>query len=378
MDNQSTNIFNESPILPGSMPKKEKHKSLKDNHGGSYLVIILVGLIASAIILVIIIIILSIIRQNTTDTTKVAGETPETAVESEIDSRYIQDFTLDMCKAHASDTDYTLTDIRDGKTYTVRYIASACWMTQNLAIGPDTPMTAADTNIPDVYTEESPYSFSKGTYDYAQLQREAHECSWDKTGNPNLDEEYFYNICYHIADATDSETRELSIGQLGAWYNYAAATAGTIVGNHSEAKTEATYDICPKGWHLPTFIIEYVDGHFQDNLRNGTSEASGTIYDLIRSPDGKMKFNPVNSGSYTTYNHNMRTPKPTEGMWWSANGYSHPSNTDYVSAWGERIIRNYVLEARFALNYNRDMDGKLNFGDYMRNLGASIRCVRSE
>ena len=37
----------------------------------------------------------------------------------------------------------------------------------------------------------------------------------------------------------------------GAWHNYTAATAGTITGDSNT--TDATKDICPAGWRLPTY-----------------------------------------------------------------------------------------------------------------------------
>ncbi|MBQ6502340.1 MAG: hypothetical protein IJI57_00325, partial [Flexilinea sp.] len=38
--------------------------------------------------------------------------------------------------------------------------------------------------------------------------------------------------------------------EIGCWYNYYAATAGTVSG--SSNKIAAVSDICPKNWHIPT------------------------------------------------------------------------------------------------------------------------------
>lgn len=42
----------------------------------------------------------------------------------------------------------------------------------------------------------------------------------------------------------------------GAWYEYYTATAGTVTNDSSavQSPTDAVYDICPKGWRLPTKV----------------------------------------------------------------------------------------------------------------------------
>ena len=139
---------------------------------------------------------------------------------------YIQDFTIDMCRTLASSADYTVVDKRDNNDYTVRYINGNCWMTRNLAIGCNgsgstygntiTPieLTPANTNITSNWT----------------------------TPTDSL------TLGLTLGDSYDDPRMECS-SNYGAWYNYAAASAGTITG--SSNSTDATSDICPAGWHLP-------------------------------------------------------------------------------------------------------------------------------
>ncbi|MDO4508233.1 MAG: hypothetical protein Q4B65_02530, partial [Candidatus Saccharibacteria bacterium] len=47
---------------------------------------------------------------------------------------YMQDYTLARCQEEATNAAATLTDIRDGNTYTARFINGYCWMTQNLRL----------------------------------------------------------------------------------------------------------------------------------------------------------------------------------------------------------------------------------------------------
>ena len=68
-----------------------------------------------------------------------------------------------------------------------------------------------------------------------------------------------------------SYSSEATTPAVGVWYNYAAATAGTIVGE--ENSTDATESICPKGWTLPTSTQ-------MDNLENLIGD-DATTFDLV-------------------------------------------------------------------------------------------------
>ena len=109
------------------------------------------------------------------------------------------------------------------------------------------------------------------------------------------------------------------------WYNYAGATAGTII-DMSNYFT-ATYDICPKNWRLPT-----------------DSEQSGiTNY--------ATAFSPVCGGNYINGSYAVAT---TSGLWWSATASS--------------------TSDRCYLTYN---SGSLNTnGSGWRYRGLYVRCVR--
>lgn len=123
---------------------------------------------------------------------------------------YIQDFTLAQCKSYATNSHYTLTDRRDGEKYTVRYIDGICWMTQNLRLAPRTTVNNIYSNVASNYT--LPYSNLSG---------------FDQ-GN---------DFGAAIYDAGDY-----------VFYTYCVASAGT----ECSSGATSTYDICPKGWHLPT------------------------------------------------------------------------------------------------------------------------------
>ena len=201
---------------------------------------------------------------------------------------YIQDLTLSDCQSQASDADFTVTDRRDDNDYTVRYINGACWMTQNLRLSGGRTLTSADSNVAS---------------------------SWSFPGN-SLTSGNSYTEARSLISSNTS---------YGGYYNYCAASAGTNCQNSSTVNT--TYDICPKGWRLPTF-----------------NEMSGiTGY--------TSAFSPVLSGSY--YNGTLYNTG-SNGIWWSATA----GNSSY----------------QYYLGYN---GSSLNTGSYSKGYGFSVRCIRS-
>ena len=203
---------------------------------------------------------------------------------------YIQDLTLSDCQSRASDAAFTVTDRRDDNDYTVRYINGACWMTQNLRLTGGTTLTTSDSNVTRNYTLPT-----------TQL-----------AGNS-----YSY---------TEPQTTISSNTSYGGYYNYCAASAGTVCSSSSEQ--DATQDICPKGWRLPTL-----------NEMNGiTSYVSA--------------FSPVYSGNYR---NGTLYYTGSDGSWWSATTFDGSD--------------------RYILSYNSY--GRLRTFDGSKGDGYSVRCIRS-
>ena len=110
----------------------------------------------------------------------------------------------------------TLPDSRDGNVYNIARIGDIYWMTDNLKImgtisASESNFTGADFNI---------------------------SAGGDLTaGNTYTEPRAHFN------------TSDPNSATYGAHYNYCAASAGTVC---SQTKQDATSDICPKGWRLPT------------------------------------------------------------------------------------------------------------------------------
>ena len=201
----------------------------------------------------------------------------------------MQDVTAEICAASAEGETATLIDTRDGSDYTVAKINGACWMTQNLRLAGGTTLTTSDSNVARDYTLPT-----------TQL-----------AGNS-----YSY---------TAPQTTISSDTSYGGYYNYCAASAGTVCS--SSSAQDATQDICPKGWRLPTL----------NEVSSITSYTSA--------------FSPVYSGYY--YNGSLYNTG-SYGYWWSATAYS--STHQY-----------YLVYDSGSLYANYDV----------KSIGFPVRCVRS-
>ena len=202
---------------------------------------------------------------------------------------YMQEMTPEVCKTTEVGATATLTDIRDNNTYTVAKLPDgACWMTQNLRLPGDTKLTPTDSNVTRDYT--LPSSSASGF------------------SNPTV-----ANM-YNGTDIT-----------YGAYYNFCAASAGTNC--QTSSMINATQDICPKGWRLPT----------HDEQSGITSYTSA--------------FSPVYSGYY--YGDSLSNTG-SRGLWWSATAY-------------DRYIQ-------YSLRYS---GGSLNTDNLYKNYGYSVRCIRA-
>ncbi|MBR2709015.1 InlB B-repeat-containing protein, partial [Candidatus Saccharibacteria bacterium] len=117
-----------------------------------------------------------------------------------------------------------LIDSRDGKLYSVTKIDDIYWMTQNLSLGKSTTMslTSGDTNLNDSLTSHTlPASSTSGF-------------SSDTSES-----------VYNAGQVPCSSSQP-----CGGYYSYPAATAGT-----NPSSGDATSDICPKGWKLPSYLL---------------------------------------------------------------------------------------------------------------------------
>ena len=161
------------------------------------------------------------------------------------------------------------------------------------------------------------------TYDLVSHGGRGYECNGTYDGTAELGYGGGYvNSCIHSGSTEHS-------GGDTVWYNYAIASAGTIVNKDATDTTGnvdiATESICPKGWALP--IKSQLD-----NQRNVTN------------------FSPVLGGFY--YNAIF---DDTRGTWWSGEAY--------------------LTARRYSLSY--DANNLVTVRSSRRD-GIYIRCVSEE
>lgn len=161
--------------------------------------------------------------------TESAGETVTLYAQwhAEFAKNTMQGFTFNDCQSLASSSNVTLTDVRDNNAYTVRYINGVCWMVQNLRLSNGRTLTPIDSNV------ESNWYFPTTDLTAGDSQTEARSHA-----------------------GTDATT--------GYWYNMCAASAGTACASGNGNYQDVIYDICPRGWRLPTWgdgskVLAYID-----------------------------------------------------------------------------------------------------------------------
>ncbi len=186
----------------------------------------------------------------------------------------------------------TACDTRDESLYKVAKLADGnVWMQDNLALGSTTQtyrLTDADTHLA-----------SGATYDLPKSSNSTTSPAWANS----------YTASYINADYKDtisSDAKAQAGGwKIGVYYNYCAATADTICTDSTA--TEANFDICPKGWKMPSGGSS---GNYQTLYNNSNYNSYDKYRDALHLPlSGRFRFgSPYNQGS--------------DGYWWSttANG----------------------------------------------------------
>ena len=156
----------------------------------------------------------------------------------------------------------------------------------------------------------------------------------------------YNNACSHMPDSTDLSIigNGANAKDIGAWYNYTAASVGTIAGNNNSNPT--TSDICPSGWHLPS-------GPANDTNSESYKLFQNTNSGWVSPNNYLVSFVAVNGGNY--YNSTLRDTE--KGYWWS----STPVN----------------VSSRHNQYYNSSDENFYGSGGSARYHGMFIRCIRT-
>lgn len=140
----------------------------------------------------------------------------------------MQNFTLAKCTTSG----VTIRDSRDGEQYFVKKLSDGkCWMQDNLRFSDHTfTMTSANTNI----TSGRTYKFPNAS------------TAWTSDGS--------YTEAWFNANMKNNTATKYGSGsnKRGVYYNFCAASAGSYCYAEGSGTGNASQDICPAGWRLPT------------------------------------------------------------------------------------------------------------------------------
>ena len=227
------------------------------------------------------------------------------------DENCMQAMTLSQCPTEGK----TVTDARDGSTYTIKKLADGkCWMTQNLALDL-TAFTQEDLygsgatagRMTNASSTSLGYLMNGGgttsdRYATAKLNNETWTsasqnffsvpmmvssgvCNNAQCANTNLTWSYD-----DVLPATINGTTSRVQGKIGIYYNFCAASAGSYCyGDGTSEGTStgnATEDICPYGWRLPVgkrYANDTVLGEYQ-SLYQAYSSNYNNYVDALSFP----------------------------------------------------------------------------------------------
>ncbi len=232
--------------------------------------------------------------------------------------KFMQQMTSEACSAAPSKTPKTLTDSRDGSTYTVAKLDDQkCWMTQNLRITGDSikakdpnnttgTITSADSNVSSNYNipaSSSPWSDTSATT----------------------------NKVHYAGNTTN--------GANYTWYTATASTQGS------------NYSICPRGWKLPT-IAQYESMMRAASINFQDCKSSSCSGSTSASDSTKIRGTPYNFPYAGNVSSGRLQLVGSYGRYWSSTAHG----PDYA----------YLLELSIS-GVNTSYNG--------RYLGLSIRCI---
>ena len=245
-----------------------------------------------------------------------------------------------------------LTDNRDGTVYTIGKLNGKYWMLDNLAIGGSSAMTLTGENTNLATTSTTYVLPASGKVCFAD---------GDCTGTDGTTTGTGYTVAAINADYKNttqvSDSKKFTynsngdVSKAGVYYNYCAASAGTYCYAYNSAPegTNAQYDICPKGWRLPTGGSDANTSEFRslgNNLGNVTSgNLTGDAYTNF-----KAAFHAGLSGRF--YNGSVQ------------------NQASFVYFWSSTRYNGYYM---YLLNLNTSTVYPQN--NYYRYYGFSVRCV---
>ncbi|MDO4526666.1 MAG: hypothetical protein Q4B87_01085 [Candidatus Saccharibacteria bacterium] len=240
----------------------------------------------------------------------------------------MQDFK--PCDSVTIGTTGNLTDSRDSESYKVGKLADGnWWLLDNLRLGSTSAiaLTPDDTNIASDWT----------------LPASGTQCFYTSscTGTDGTTTGTGYTVPAINVASKNNTTTDYGVGsgKIGVYYNYCAASAGTYCMASSSDGENASSDICPKGWKMPT-----------------GDTAAGSYYYL---------YNTGYSANVSNFRAALSTP--LSGLFYNGSAYSQGSSGYFWSSTRYSTTNMYSLYVGSSSVYPQ--------GSYGRYYGFSVRCI---
>ena len=200
-----------------------------------------------------------------------------------------QDLNETMCHTIAITQNQTLKDSRDGTTYMAGKLKDGkCWMLDNMALDLTNPTTLANVTEQNTHASTTSLNYLKGIATGTTSDQYATSAVSEWSTNPTYGNSVSYSdpliatsgdcSSYAIQNgwcANDPESGKwtkdslppdqsgehtyygVGSGRIGIYYNYCAVSAGSYCygdGNSTPGNPfgDATEDICPANWRMPT------------------------------------------------------------------------------------------------------------------------------
>ncbi len=160
---------------------------------------------------------------------------------------YLQNLDASKCTTTA----ITAIDARDGEEYKIQRLADGkCWMLDNLRLDLTNStilngLTTSNTHV----NAASLTSLKSGNRSAGAQYASSGFVTWAQGDTNNV-----YNQAKANADYKDTTTTSYGSGsgKIGVYYNYCAASAGSYCYDSGSSTGNASYDLCPAGWRMPT------------------------------------------------------------------------------------------------------------------------------
>ena len=156
----------------------------------------------------------------------------------------MQNLSIDKCPTASP---INVVDVRDGEVYKAQRLADGkCWLLDNLRLDP-TAVSLTDLQGKTNASNQTLIYFKNGggSSPYTNV---GVNTTWASSSDNKYDEP---KVVTAYKDTTITSYGAGS-GKIGVYYNFCAASAGSYCYASGSSTGNATEDICPAGWRMPT------------------------------------------------------------------------------------------------------------------------------